>query len=304
MRAVRNAPARTFLPRTPPRTMNDKPTLAQLALIYGEAGARIQLAAPALPAIRAALPAAPAAIVDRPVAEKREIFAATEGLALRAFRTAYLDVPLVKLVALGHKNFAKDAKTWRSLLDGIHGVGWERDTLAYFESEIGTSSFPAPNAAYPLRFQAFGGALICVNGMHRLVAAVCWLAAKDGLDAKLRKVEVRYQPVNPAALAVITAALSAGARVDAARLEGSHTVLLRAHSSDGTRYWEAHGRRVTPTAGPGGWLGNVRRRFREPRLDEAGLKWQPVSAELAAALADTSWLRAQHRAPPYKERPE
>ncbi|WP_407973281.1 hypothetical protein ACJ51O_36090 (plasmid) [Burkholderia pyrrocinia] len=158
--------------------MNDKPTFAQLAFVYGEDGARAQLAAPALPAIRATLPAAPAAIVDRPVAEKREIFAATEGLALPAFRTAYLDVPLVKLVALGHKNFTKDAKTWRSLLDGIHGVGWERDTLAYFESEIGASSFPAPNAAYPLRFQAFGGALICVNGMHRLVAASVLVGGK------------------------------------------------------------------------------------------------------------------------------
>lgn len=283
--------------------VSDRPTLAELAVIYGEQRAREMLDAPGLPAVRAALSAAPAVIVDRSVAHQREIFAATAGLALPHYRTAYLDVPLTKIFALGHKNFADEAKTWRSLLNGIHGVGWSLDALAYFESEIGASPFPVPSAAYPLRMQAFGGALVCTNGIHRLVAAVCWLAAKHGEAAALRKVEVRYQPVNRAALKTMHTALDAGARVDAARGDGQPTVYLRAHLHDRTQYWAAEGRLTVPIRAPGGWLGSLRRRIRGPVANEATLVWQPVSLDLVEAMADTGWLRDQHHAPRYTEKP-
>ncbi|GAB7534273.1 hypothetical protein [Burkholderia sp. 3C] len=283
--------------------MSDKPTLADLAAIYGESRALEMLDAPTLPAIRNALSAAPAVIVDRPVAHQCEIFAATSGLALPLYRRAYLDVPLVKIFALSHKSFAEKAKTWRSLLDGIHGIGWEHDALDYFESEIGASPFPVPEAARPLRMQAFGGVLICTNGMHRLVAAVCWLAAKDGENARLRKVEVLYSPVNQAALRVIAEALDAGARVDAARPQGTLIVYLRTHSRGLTKYWAAEGRHVRPISALGGWLSCLRRQIKEPDAKEAGLDWQPVSRELVEALADTRWLREQHRAPSYAEKP-
>lgn len=283
--------------------MTDRPTLAALASAYGETEAHARLGAPALPAIRAALSAAPAAIIDRPVAVHRDIYAATVGLALPASRTAYLDVPLTSIVGLIHKHFAPNATTWRSLLKGIHGVGWGWDMLDYLDSEYGDRPPPLDDAAGSLQLQAFGGALICTNGMHRLVAAVCWLAARYGDAAMLRKVPVRYQPANRAAVALMNAVLGAGARLDAARINSRRTVILRAQLSGRTRYWVAHGRHVTSIGAPGGWLGSLRRRFRGLQPDEGGLDWRPVSRELAAALADTGWLRAQHHAPRYTDRP-
>ena len=57
-----------------------KPTLQQLAFLYGDDTARGMLDAPALPAIRAALERAPGSVLDRPVGFAGELSAVTSGL--------------------------------------------------------------------------------------------------------------------------------------------------------------------------------------------------------------------------------
>jgi len=182
----------------------------------------------ALSAIRAALDpgtvqGAPTPIVDRPVVLDGELCAATEGLCTGEHRTLYADVPLSAIVGLFHNRFAPEATTWRELLAGLHGEGWGQETLAYFGSEIGDAHFPAPSAAYPLILRAYGGAVVCVKGMHRLVAGVCWLAARHGASAQFRKVELQYCGIKTAAVAAmvddswLTAQLEAPRYVDAPR---------------------------------------------------------------------------------------
>ncbi|QCP55035.1 hypothetical protein FAZ95_37040 [Trinickia violacea] len=261
------------------------------------------LNAPALPAIRAALARAPTSIVDRPVALDRELLAGTFGLRQAVRPTFYADVPVTAIVGLFHKAFAPDALTWRTLLDGVHGAGWGMDTLAYFESEIGDTHFPAPSAAYPLILRAYGGAVVCVNGMHRLVAGVCWLAAQQGPCAVLKKVELQNYAIKRSAVAVMADAMRRGERVDAAYNKDCQTVLIRVHTERDTRYWRVDGDTVEPVMVPGGWLDALRRRAGRPARVDVGLAWQPVSPTLIGALADDDWLRAQLDQPRYTEQP-
>jgi hypothetical protein len=235
--------------------------------------------------------------------------AVTEGLRTGEHRTLYADVPLSAIVGLFHKSFAPEAMTWRALLEGLHGQGWGPDTLAYFESEIGDAHFPAPSAAYPLILRAYGGAVVGVNGMHRLTAAVCWMAARDGAGAALKKVELQYCGIKPAAVSAMHDAARRGQRIDAAHTVHYETVLLRAYSPDaprfsrGARYWRVKGDSVSPTPAPGGWLDTWRRRAGYRPRAEAGLQWQSISATVLAALADDRWLRSQLERPRYDDVP-
>lgn len=266
----------------------------------------------ALSAIRAALDlgttraALPVPIVDRPVVRDSEICAATFGLRRTPCRTLYADVPLGAIVALFHKNFAPKAHTWRELLGGLHGRGWGPETLAYFESEIGDAHFPAPSAAYPLILRAYGGAVVCVNGMHRLVAGVCWLAARHGAGAYLKKVELQCYGVKTAAVAVMVDAARRGERIQAAYTAECETVLLRTHAEERphrARYWRIAGETVLPVPAPGGGCDAWRRRVGFRARAELGLHWQPVSDTVLAALADDGWLTAQLEAPRYVDEP-
>ncbi|MCV9915009.1 hypothetical protein OIV57_23025 [Burkholderia pseudomallei] len=258
---------------------------------------------PALQRIYDALDAAPSAIVDRPVALDRELTAATFGLRRNRENRIYADVPLTALVGLFHRTWAPDATTWRSLLDGLHGRGWGSDTLAYFESEIGDAHFPAPAAAYPLILRAYGGAVVCVNGMHRLVAGVCWLAAQQGVEARLRKVELQIYDVKRAAVTVMVDALGRGETVHAAINTDCETVLIRARSAGADRYWHVDGDQIEPIPAPGGRHDAWRRWLGQRARAEAGLTWQTVPPTVIAALADDGWLRAQRIAPRYVDSP-
>ncbi|CAB3972592.1 MULTISPECIES: hypothetical protein [Burkholderia] len=258
---------------------------------------------PALQRIYDALDAAPSVIVDRPVALDRELTASTFGLRRSRENRIYADVPLTALVGLFHRTWAPDATTWRSLLGGLHGRGWGSETLAYFESEIGDSHFPAPAAAYPLILRAYGGAVVCVNGMHRLVAGVCWLAAQQGVEALLRKVELQVYDVKRAAVMVMVEAQGRGETVYAAFNANCETVLIRARSARADRYWHVDSDQIVPIPAPGGWYHAWRRWLGQRARAEAGVTWQAVPPTVIAALADDGWLRAQRIAPRYADSP-
>lgn len=242
-------------------------------------------------------------LLDRPVTLNSELLCATYGLRTNERRTVYADVPLSAIVGLFHKNFVPEATTWRGLLDGLHGQGWGPETLAYFESAIGDTHFPAPAAAHALILRAYGGAVVCVNGMHRLVAAVCWMAARDGAHARLQKVELQVYGIKAAAVAAMLEAAEQGAAIDAAYDGNCETVLIRAQSPRGARYWRIQGNTVSPTPAPGGWRDALRRRAGLRPRAEAGLHWQCVSETVLAALADDQWLRSQLAHPRYDDEP-
>lgn len=172
--------------------------------------------------IRAAVGASadPDPVLDLHVFHRREVHA-VDALCAGAQRRLFLDVPLRAIVAPDHKNFVPDAHAWRTLLDGVHGVGWEQSAIDWMESAIGIEPFPPHDALGSLRFQAAGGALRGTHGMHRLVAAVCWLAATKGDDARrrgteavLRKVDVRLHEIHPEAAELVVMAVDHGACAD------------------------------------------------------------------------------------------
>ncbi|MEB2558743.1 hypothetical protein [Burkholderia cenocepacia] len=264
----------------------------------------------ALTTIRAALVDAPASLLDRPVALDRDLIASTFGLSRYAAfmnkesassaRTLYLDVPVRNIVGLFHRSFAPDARTWRELLAGLHGDGWGPETLRYFESEVGDEHFPAPSAAYGLRLQAWGGALVCSNGMHRLVAGACWLAARQGNDATFRKVRVDHYALREQAVAVMTAALRRGEAVEALHNRDCVTVVIRTRTAKRCRYWHLDGEAVEAIPALGGWQDWLRRRVGLPtRTDK--LHWQAVPPAVIDALAHDGWLREQLGNPRYPE---
>ncbi|OXJ22509.1 hypothetical protein CFB82_40465 [Burkholderia sp. HI2714] len=265
----------------------------------------------ALTAIRAGLVDAPASLIDRPVALDRDLIASTFGLsryaAFRkearapAYRTLYLDVPVRSIVGLFHRSFAPDARTWRELLADLHGNGWGLETLRYFESELGDEHFPAPGAAYGLRLQAWGGALVCTNGMHRVVAGACWLAGRQGDDATFRKVRVTHYVLREAAVTVMAEARRRGEWVEAVHNRDSVTVAIRMSTARRCRYWRLDGEAVVAIPAPGGWLDRLRRRAGLPARADRHLHWQPVPPAVIDALVNDGWLRTQLDSPRYPD---
>ncbi|KVN19061.1 MULTISPECIES: hypothetical protein [unclassified Burkholderia] len=266
----------------------------------------------ALTAIRAELARAPVPLIDRPVALSQELSASTIGLSryaafgredsAPASRTLYLDVPVRNIVGLFHRSFAPDARTWRELLAGLHGDGWGPETLRYFESELGDEHFPAPGAAYGLRLQGWGAALVCSNGMHRLVAGACWLATRQGDEATFRKVRVDHFPLREQAVAVMTEAQRRGESVEALHNRDCVTVAIRTRTTKRYRYWRLDGEAAAEIPAPGGWLDRLRRRTGWPtRVDK--WHWQCVPPAVIDALGHDAWLREQLDNPRYPDAP-
>lgn len=256
----------------------------------------------ALTTIRAALDHGQASLLDQPVALCEELSASTIGLSryaafgreasAPASRTLYLDVPVRNIVGLFHRSFAPDARTWRELLAGLHGDGWGPETLRYFESELGDEHFPAPGAAYGLRMQGWGAALVCSNGMHRLVAGACWLATRQGDDATFRKVRVDYFPLREQAVAVMAEAQRRGESVEALQNSNYVTVAIRTRTAKRYRYWRLDGDAAAEIPVPGGWPDRLRRRVGLPTHADKW-HWQCVPPAVIDALGRDAWLREQ-----------
>lgn len=120
----------------------------------------------------------------RPAAE------AAFGLGIPS-KTAYVDVPLSSIQALGRENdFWWPGDCWRDLvLERLEASDWTMDCIDYLENPIGDKEFPPPTARGVLELACFGGVTYCDNGNHRLAAAYCWLAATKGAHASLQKVK-------------------------------------------------------------------------------------------------------------------
>ncbi|OZG71676.1 hypothetical protein BTA51_18690 [Hahella sp. CCB-MM4] len=107
----------------------------------------------------------------------------------------YMDIPIESIVAL-NRTVAFDGATWRENLMEIEGKSkngepWTDDIFRYFECEIRDQEFGQPGSTRNLRVVIRGGAVEIENGVHRAIAAVCWLAAKE--KPFLKSVRVSYQ---------------------------------------------------------------------------------------------------------------
>ncbi|GAB6847576.1 hypothetical protein [Paraburkholderia kururiensis] len=282
--------------------MADKaPTQQSLEVLYGRDIARELIAARAAARIKSAVASSREPALDLEVALSRDIRAAIEALAEKAVQPIFLDVPLTAVVALGHKNFAPEARTWRVLLQGVHGVGWRDESIGWMESEIGLRWFPAEWAAEPLKMTGVGGALLCANGMHRLVGTVCWLATSQGSGAQLRKVAVCLRPLYPRVRRLLAGAHRRGARVDVALVDDTRAYLRVVLSKAVLLHVCEDGRVARVVLARTLWRRIRRGQWqRKDSMKLAGLSWQTLPPRIVAALADEAWVRTQFVAPKYE----
>lgn len=110
----------------------------------------------------------------------------------------YVDVPLKNVLSID-----RIGDTWLSgqswidvIRKRIRGDDWTSNVFEYFEGDILDQDFPAPNSRRYLELTSYNGLTICVNGNHRLVAAMCWLATKFGDNYHLKKVRTNIIPFN------------------------------------------------------------------------------------------------------------
>ncbi|SIT34852.1 conserved hypothetical protein [Paraburkholderia ribeironis] len=231
----------------------------------------------------------------------------TSALRQPGGRTMFLDVPVRAVVALGHRNFARTATTWRSLLAGLHGKTWDERVIGYFESEIGLQEFPPPDANRPLELEAVGGMVEAVNGMHRLTAAICWLAAKHGEDAVLRKVQVHVSEAWPELTRRVVDETARGHVVQIGLDYRRGTRWLRVERNGLVEVFglEANAMKAFPDT-----RGGIERgldRVRGLKWGDRGIwkkvEWRTVTPHMAAALGDDDWLKTQLALPAYEAIP-
>ncbi|WP_157655433.1 hypothetical protein [Burkholderia ubonensis] len=283
MQDPKHAPNRPQAPRNP----------AEFAA-YAAALFAARLTRPIAPIkakIRLAAECSRTAILDRPVAVDQDLREVISLLEHGEYQAGYFDVPLTPIVALSHKNFATGATTWRELFDGLQCSDWDERALTYFESEIGATLFPSATARRTLDLSAYGGAVHCSNGNHRLVAAVVWLAARFGDTAVLRKVRVGYTTTHRPAVALIVNAVRNGKRVDIVSV-GAGT-LIRVSGPHTADFWLKTTDNLRPYPVRRGLAEWYRRRKNPAHDEEFGLRWLAVPPFLAIALADDGWLREQ-----------
>lgn len=240
-------------------------------------------------------------IIDRPVAEAEARSDVGQLLNRSDYQLGYFDVPLTSIVGLQHKQMAPKASTWRELFGGLLCSEWDERALAYFESEIGATLFPATRARGALELYACGGAVYCSNGHHRLIAAVIWLASRFGDTAVLRKVRVGYTTIPRQVLQLISTAVQQGKRVDIAEFEDG--ALIRVSAGRIADYWRKTGEDLQPYPFPRGLIGWYRRRRNPEDNKETERHWINVPPFLALALADDAWLREQLARPRYTDIP-
>lgn len=218
----------------------------------------------------------------------------------------YLDVPVCRVLATQHKNFDSDASTWRAALGALKGennshVKWDDRLLAYLESEIGEQVFPCDAASNTLlTLDAWGGAVFCSNGAHRLTAGMAWLAAKHGDAGLLRKVRVTHYRLNEGMLRLMADAARRGKSISFAGPTWKGR-LVRIRGKFLTKYWFVDKGSDRPRSIR---LAELRGLFgvaEAPgeKVNDGFIDFWPFPAELALALPDDGWLQEQLKAERY-----
>jgi len=108
----------------------------------------------------------------------------------------YVDIPIAS-IDLVHRLVGESGSTWREHLEllrgGETGKAWSNSIFEYFDSEIKDKAFNQVGSRGALSFLINGGSVESVNGVHRLIAAVCWRAANNKNDLKQVKIEYKSE---------------------------------------------------------------------------------------------------------------
>ncbi|WP_248071665.1 hypothetical protein [Ralstonia pseudosolanacearum] len=276
--------------------------------IYGQERAAQMRKALGLARIRAEVSQSTCPVLDQPVWKRTELGSVLDLLTTGPSQRVYLDVPIAAVVSLTHRNFSASL-TWRGMLQDLHGFDWDERVIDYFESEIGHQSFPPIEAAYELRLEAYGGAVTCTNGVHRLVAAVNWLGATQGEQAALRKVSVRYRPADAAMVGSLRALQQEGARlcIGCARDDTGDRRMwfVQATTVRRVTYFRLTPGRCTPINVGSRWVAKARA---WAGLDADAVHFVPewffIPPAILDAMAHDTWIDTQIGAPRYEDHPD
>ncbi|MCO5396796.1 hypothetical protein [Ralstonia soli] len=275
-------------------------------VVYGKDRAAQMRKAPGLARIRAAVSESECPVLDQAVWKRTELGPFLD--LLTTTERVYVDVPIAAVVGLTHRNFSK-ALTWRGMLQDLHGFGWDERVIDYCESEIGHQSFPAPEAAYELKLAAYGGAVTCTNGVHRLVAAVNWLGATQDEHAVMRKVSVWYRPADTSQVGALRALQQQGAqlRIGCARDDAGirRMWFVEATTASNVSYFHLTPERCTPIKVGSRWAAKARA-WAGLEADAVHFvsEWFDIPPSILDVIANDAWIEAQLRAPRYEAPPD
>jgi hypothetical protein len=253
--------------------------------------------------IRAAVQDSTEALLDRrPFADQEHGEVLQRLTCFDPPKIQYADVPLGAIMTLGREDFWMRGDSWRVVVSrnqeqydphglGMHGRDWSDLVFSYFEGDLLERSFPATGAEGPLKLQSFGGYVTYESGNHRLVGGYCWLAAKHGLLAILRKARVATYALRYAIRQRIAEALMDGR--DFAVMSGGPAGVLAFASSplQSARWWNKPKLLVSFYDPIKDWC--TPRTENEPRASLIGGVRHQVPSEVAHALLSDAWLMSQ-----------
>ena len=202
----------------------------------------------------------------------------------------WMDIPLSAVVGLQRVVGFKGA-TWRQSLDGLAAQDWDSRVFDYWSGEVRDKVFPAKMAKRALRLECRAGAVLVVNGAHRMAAGMAWLCATRGDDAVYKRARVSIHDQRGTLVDELVKLAHSSRRVDVARRAVPSAEHPEVHVNF-VRATSPRGRIATYTVNvAAGRLDpdNVLHREVEACLP---LDWKPLPGPLVAAWADRSWLHA------------
>ncbi|WP_299194738.1 hypothetical protein [uncultured Amphritea sp.] len=231
----------------------------------------------------------------------------TEKLFSNLSGPFYANIPANSIVALNHKGFYSKNATWKEAVSGLTCENWQdidpqRSVYHYFENPIRDRRFPAGGGGI-LELKAYGGAVVCKIGNHRLTGGMAYLTNKSGNAAAFKEVQIEPQCVFKELVPVLRSAL-----------ENGYTVYSKTHSTQKDdkgnasvsivkvvsqagfedRYVTYHGGNVIKDAD------HIKRlsvmgvaRLLAWKLLLGGCTWKELPKEVLETMLDDKWLTAQ-----------
>jgi len=110
------------------------------------------------------------------------------------FSIQELDISVDSVVSVKLNAITSEGEggAWREMALKLHCRDWGSDVFDYWDNPIGDSEFSPINSHDDLRFSAYGGAIHCDNGVHRLIGGMVYLVDKNGGKAHFKAVNVEY----------------------------------------------------------------------------------------------------------------
>lgn len=133
---------------------------------------------------------------------------------------AKADILISKIYGVqGGQSFTR-GHTWEELFNTLHFQGWNEtahdySVIDYFDDEVYSTEFPAKGAKRYLEISVYGGAALCQNGQHRLVAGMIYLGSKYGELGRFKGVKTNHLSVEPSLKPILLEAHKSNATVSA-----------------------------------------------------------------------------------------